>query len=149
MPPDEALAVAEFDGGRGRLIQQSEHRKSGAAERVDGEESLVAVGVGGHAQHDLERFAGCRNEWLSCLRSSLSRPCISSASGTAIAAGVEQRFRPGVFQVALEGADYGPGRPLLVRARRPSRYRRSAPRRATSGGNHSKVASAVSNGTKG
>ncbi len=51
-----ALAMAEFDGRGGRFVQQTEHGEAGAAEGVDGEESLVAVGVGGHAEHDFERL---------------------------------------------------------------------------------------------
>ena len=50
------LAMAEFDGSGGGFVQQAKHGEAGAAKSVDGEESLIAVRVGGDAEHDFENF---------------------------------------------------------------------------------------------
>ena len=91
-PPDEALPVTEFDGGRGRLIQQSQHRKSGAAERVHRQESLVAVGVGGHAQHDLQGLVACRSGGAA--------PCAARSASRASARPEGRRLPPASSRVS-------------------------------------------------
>src|SRR5215471_20749933 len=47
-------AVPELDRGGGRLIEQPEYLETRPPEGVDGEEALVAVGVGGNAKHHLD-----------------------------------------------------------------------------------------------
>ena len=57
-----AVAVGVFDGGCGWLIHHAQHGEARVLRGFFGEEALIAVGVGGHAEHSLERLATLRSQ---------------------------------------------------------------------------------------
>ena len=50
----ELLAMTEFDGRRRGLVQEAQYLEARPTERLDGQEPLIAIGIGGHAEHHLE-----------------------------------------------------------------------------------------------
>ena len=69
--------MGKLDRRRRGLVQQAKHRKAGRLRGFFGQKALVAVGVGGNAEHHLE----------PCLLRSASSPrfeCSSSCAFSAI-----------------------------------------------------------------
>ena len=56
------LAMAELDARRRRLVEHAQHMEAGRAKGFAGQKSLVAVGVGRHADHDFERLAAIERQ---------------------------------------------------------------------------------------
>jgi hypothetical protein len=56
------VAVSELDGRGGGLIDHSQDEETGLEGSFLGEKALVAVGVGGHANHRFQRFSRVRAE---------------------------------------------------------------------------------------
>ena len=51
------MAMGEFHAGGRRLVQHAEHLEAPSAKGLGRKIALVGVGVGGDAQHGLERLA--------------------------------------------------------------------------------------------
>ena len=50
--------MAEFDAGRARFVQDPENFKASAAKRLHGQETLIRIGMRGHADNRLKRLTG-------------------------------------------------------------------------------------------
>src|SRR5579884_566531 len=116
-PAGEALPVAEFDGSGRRLIQQAQHIEPGPAECFDGEESLVAVGVGGNAEHRFELLARAEASGQGLMqRCEQAMHQLREGHGSAARGrrrDLDQGLGPGILQITLERPDHSPFRVRL------------------------------------
>jgi hypothetical protein len=112
----ELLAMTEFDGRRRGLVQEAQHLKARPAERLDGQEPLIAIGIGGHAEHHLERRVEA--EAALQLGDHLGEQLHQGIAG---AVHLDARVRAGILEDALERSHRRPARLALHRSTRPIR----------------------------
>jgi hypothetical protein len=125
--------------GRG-LVEHAQHLEAGRAKGFRRQKSLVAVGIGRHADHGLERLGAIERQ-----RGSLAQLLAERGEQLGCqfherygAAGEVQRVvGPARFSSRLSERNTVHSRsPCTAHALQPKR--RSSPRIATSGGNHSR-----------
>ena len=108
-------AVAELDRSGGRLVEQPEHLETRPPEGVDGEEALVAVGVGGDAKHNLHGWR--QRQRPPHVLDHRDQQVHERKTRTVH---VHARLRPGVLEQTLERPHHGPPRFRLLRPRIPA-----------------------------
>jgi hypothetical protein len=111
--PAGGIAISELHACRRGLVQQPQHFETGRTESLRGEIALIAVGVGRHPQHDLQRLAGRQAQTGVVLQLNPQRRRQfgeQSMQANRLPAEMYQRLRPGILEAALQGPDHGPFR---------------------------------------